>query len=488
MGNGRTTGALLIAVTLGGGALAAQSAAPPCSTTLSQLQAKVEADYAGYLLEVRGPRRAAYDSVLAGLRARASGADADGCLDLLRSYIAWFADPHLFLFQSARLDTAESRRRIAGVSTIPFDSLAFTARLRRAQRGRDPIEGIWTDGRLRVAVTADGNRRAGRFVAVVLTPDTIGWPRGAVRGRFLRIGAGRYVADLDLPNFAHRRLDADIYRNDLLRTSPGIWGREAPADALTPGQLDPIDPRRPTIRVHDGTVIVAMPSNDPAYGRVLDSLVTRNADALRNADRLILDLRGNEGGSVAPAGALIPYVITDGQAAPPLLDQAAARMLSSPDQIAYARRAFGPDTSAFVRSLVARMEAAPGRLVPLFDPAAPPKPDGLPPAITGPRRVGVVIDRGTVSAAEVVVLYAKESARVTVYGEPTAGALDYQSTSIVPIAPDERRWYLGYPTVARNEQLPAGGMRGRGIEPDVRLDLARLRDPIGWVEQDLRRR
>ena len=119
---------------------------------------------------------------------------------------------------------------------------------------------------------------------------------------------------------------------------------------------------------------------------------------------------------------------------------------------------------------------------------APPKPDGLPPAITGPRRVGVVIDRGTVSAAEVVVLYAKQSARVTVYGEPTAGAPDYQSTSIVPIAPDERRWYLGYPTVTRNEQQPAGGMRGHGIEPDVRLDLARLRDPIGWVEQDLRRR
>jgi hypothetical protein len=31
-------------------------------------------------------------------------------------------------------------------------------------------------------------------------------------------------------------------------------------------------------------------------------------------------------------------------------------------------------------------------------------------------------------------------------------------------------------------------MRGKGIAPDVRLDLARLRDPIGRVEDDLRRR
>jgi C-terminal processing protease CtpA/Prc len=134
------------------------------------------------------------------------------------------------------------------------------------------------------------------------------------------------------------------------------------------------------------------------------------------------------------------------------------------------------------------MEAAPGTLVPLFDPGTPPKDDGLPPAILGPRRVGVVIDRGTVSAAEVIALYARMSKRVTIYGEPTAGALDYQSISIVPIAPDERRWYLGYPTVTRNETLPVGGMRGKGIAPDVRMDLAHLRDPIGWVEEDLRRR
>jgi hypothetical protein len=485
----RNLGAVLgIALTLCGGSLASQPAPPSCRTTLDQLEAKVEADYAGYLLEVRGQRRTAYDSALTNLRALAAGADDAACLDLLQTYIAWFDDPHLFLFQSAKLDSVESRRRMAGVALRPFDSLAYESQLRRPDDARDPIEGIWTDGRLRVAVTPDGDPRAGRFVAMVLTADTIAWPRNAVRARFLRIGTGRYRADLDLPNFAHRRLEADIYRNDLLRTSPGIWGREAPTAELTPGQLDPVDPRRPTLRIHDGTVIVAIPSHDPAYQRVLDSLVARNAETLRTADRLIIDLRGNEGGSVSTSNALIPYVVTDGQTAPALIDQAAARMLSSPDQIAYARQAFGPDTSAFVRSLVKRMEAAPGALVPLFDPGAPPKDDGLPPAILGPRRVGVVIDRGTVSAAEVIALYARMSKRVTIYGEPTAGALDYQSISIVPIAPDERRWYLGYPTVTRNETLPVGGMRGKGIAPDVRMDLAHLRDPIGWVEDDLRRR
>ena len=39
-------------------------------------------------------------------------------------------------------------------------------------------------------------------------------------------------------------------------------------------------------------------------------------------------------------------------------------MLSSDDQIAYARRAFGSDTTAFVRGLVERLRAGPGELVP----------------------------------------------------------------------------------------------------------------------------
>lgn len=483
MGILRVVSLLLGIIVLHGPALHAQETS--CAATLSALASKVEADYAGFTLEVRDARRAQYAAMLAGLQAKAGSSSDEQCLPLLQDYVAWFADPHLFIFQSARLDSSEVRRRMNAMTVRSFDSLAFKARLRRAAP-HDPIEGIWTDGRLRVAVVPDGG--SDRYAAIVLTPDTAGWAVGAVRGRFTRIGANRYQADLSLGNFARRRLEAELYRGDLLRTSPGMWGREAPATLLIPGQLDPVDPHRPTLRMHDRTVIVAMPSSDPQYQPVLDSLVTSQADALKSADQLILDLRGNEGGSLGTIFPLVPYFVTDSQPAPAQLNQADARMLSSPDQIAYARRAFGPDTSAFVRGLLARLEASPGKLVPLLDPASPPPPDGMPPAIHGPRRVGVIVDHGTVSAAEVVLLYAMQSARVTAYGEPTAGALDYQSVSIVPIMPDERRWYLGYPTITRNERLPAGGIRGHGIEPDVRLDLAKVQDPVGWVEQDLQRR
>jgi C-terminal processing protease CtpA/Prc len=129
-------------------------------------------------------------------------------------------------------------------------------------------------------------------------------------------------------------------------------------------------------------------------------------------------------------------------------------------------------------------------LVPLDDTAVPPAPpdprDWV--VASGPRAVGVITDRGTVSAAEVVVLDALRSARTRVFGEPTAGALDYESVSIISISPREPRWDLGYGTITRSAQLPRGGMRGKGIPPQVPLDLAKIADPVAVVNAALAKR
>jgi len=162
-------------------------------------------------------------------------------------------------------------------------------------------------------------------------------------------------------------------------------------------------------------------------------------------------------------------------------------MLSSPDQIAYLERgSFGDTTTPFVRDLLARLAQSPDALVPLESPGAPKAPAARDSVIAGPRRVGVLVDRGTVSAAEVLVLDALRSERATVYGEPTAGALDYQSVQVVPFHSREPRWRLGYPVIARNAALPRDGMRGKGIAPSVRLDFGGFADPIAEVERRLK--
>ncbi len=87
------------------------------------------------------------------------------------------------------------------------------------------------------------------------------------------------------------------------------------------------------------------------------------------------------------------------------------------------------------------------------------------------------------SAAEVLVLRALRSTRAVVVGEPTSGALDYQSVQIVSLGTGYPRWGLGYPTITAHAELPRRGMRGKGIQPHVRMDWSTVADPIAEVER-----
>jgi hypothetical protein len=474
---------IILLASLCGVPAAAQGEMPSCAENLDSLTHRIELNYAGVRLEVRGERRREYDQTLERLRAEAARSRGEDCYGVLSRLTGWFADPHLFVFQSGRVDFAEVRRRAAAIPILPVDEARVRAYLARAAGSLDPIEGIWYEQGLRVAVLPDSGAAPGGFVALVLDPDSSIWPRGAVRARFRRQADGSYQTEMWTRNYARRELTGRVHKRLLLRTSPGIWGREFPVPAHHEGLLAPGDPRRPTLLLRPGTVVVSIPSHDPAYRRVLDSLVAAHVDDLATRPRLIVDLRGNEGGSSWMSDVLRPYIATATKRTTPF-DEEGAVMLSSPDQIAYARRAFGSDTSRFVRTLLQRLQASPGELVPFEEPGheSPARVDSV---ITGPRCVGVLTDGGTVSAAEVLVLVALRSERARVFGQPTAGALDYQSTNVVPFSSRERRWLLGYPTITRNTALPAGGMRGRGIPPDVPVDWEATPDPIGHVESAL---
>lgn len=449
-------------------------AAPDCPTLLAGLREKIAANYAGHVLEVRGARAAAHRDLLAALSREAAGAEGEGCRVVLQRLVDWYDDPHLFLFQSSRLDSVETRRRQATLARHPVEEGAVLVAL-AARPDADPIEGIWFEGARRMAVVPATER--GRFLAVITASDTTTLPVGAVVARIARTGPGVYRVARLANSLAETVARGTLHREGtLLRLSPGMWGKAAPLPASAHGLLDPADVHRPTLQVRDDAIIIAVPSHDPGLRPVLERLLREHAEALRSGLPLLVDLRGNEGGGSQTTAALMPFLM-DATPRPRQHEFTEALMLSSPDQIRYASRSFGPDTSAFVRRLVTEMRAHPGELVPLFDPAERPELAAEVVPVEGPRAVAVLIDRGTVSAAEVTVLEVQRSRRAVVIGEPTAGALDYQNTSIVPIIEGERRWYLGYPTITAHGELPEHGIRGRGIAPDVAVDWSRVDDP-----------
>lgn len=464
---------------------------PSCDSLLTGLSNKAEADYAGFKLEYQGARLSAYRASLDRLHRRARSTEGAACYRVLADYTDAFDDPHIFLFQNTYRDTAQIELAIKArrPQRLQISESDLRTRLAGGKTKADPLEGIWTDGTLRVAVVpADSGGRSG-LAAVVLTSDTVLWHVGEVRARFFRRAGGGYEGWLAEGNLAERQVRPALYKRHLLRFNAGMWSREFPVPPRDSGLVSLGDPHRSTLTWRGATPVISIPSHDPGTREYLNQIVAANAATLRGAPRLIIDLRGNEGGSSWVTDTLLPVIV--GPLRPgAVLPHQDGLILSSPDQIRYVQRQWRNFYSDSLKAahLAERMAAHPGELVFIEDSAdrarstAPEQPPHSEEA--GPR-IGVMIDRGTVSASEVTVQELMWYARVTVYGLPTAGALDYQSTSIVPIGDPARRWYFGYPTLTANAKLPAGGMRGKGIAPDVQVDWDKVADPIGYVDNAL---
>lgn len=473
---------LLVLLTLGAsapGLAMAQSAACPCLTDFDDLVAKVETNYLGFHMEPPADP-AAYAARKAAFRARAEVATGDDCVWLLQEWVAGFQDGHLFIVDGHR-PTAEQTTALATErAATRRDPVAVETWLRANRERLDPLEGIWYDRGYRVAIIRDSAEIGRDFVAVMLTADSATWEPGMIRAEFARTSDGGYRVRHYLRDHGLRRGPAYIYRNQILRMAPQAWGRLWPQPAHEVGTLDADNPRAPTLlRRADGTLLLSIPSFDPGYRGALAQLLTEHAEALAAADLLVVDIRGNEGGSSGTAAPLLPFVFTD-SVRPSLRPQGSPMAVSTEvTRRFFARLLEQTGRAQAWQEAMRRLEASPGQVVALMDPSPdlPPRPAVV---HAGPARVAILMDRGSVSAAEAFVLLARRYTRVTTFGQATGGSIDYQTVQLVRLACAGRGLLLGIPMIGASHLLPQGGLRETGIPPEVAIEAGDP-DPVAWI-------
>lgn len=472
------------------------SAEAPCTCVdlFDALAAKVVENYAGYHLEVRGTgREDAYRRFQSDAR-REAGAAEPGleCLALLQDYVAWFGDGHLFVGGRPPIPTAADSARLRDAAPrVDREESEVLRYLDSAVSALDPVEGVWVDATgLRIAIVRESAGEADdRFVAVVLASPSDLWKPGDVKAELTALPDGSY--DVILYDDARARTRPHVFARGhagggrlqrgglLLHMAPSTWGKLHPVAAGLEGRIDPLDPRAPTARLADAeTVVFHVPSHAPTHAARLRALVEQYRGALARASTLIIDLRGNEGGSTFVTNPLMPLLVTEEKRAARYLTEGASAVLASADNVAHFEQ-----TSWAPPGLVGRLrEAEPGSLVAFEDEVASstgaeqaPAPADVP--SVHPPNVAILTDEMTVSAAEAFVLKAMRNGKVTLFGQPTGGSIDYQTVNIVRFGCPEAGLYLGYPTIVGSDRLPEGGTRATGIAPDVLLDPADP-DPI----------
>jgi hypothetical protein len=465
---------------------AAAPAACGCAEEFASLVNKVESDYIGFHLRLPTLDRRRYEASKAAIRRAAAAASDEDCFQALRPYVAQFHDPHLFLSEQPELSAEAKARLAAAAETLPWTEESVRAYLDHNAGHLDPVEGIWYSDTSRFGIVRERQSPRRDFVAVLLSGGGDGWKPGQVKAELTRRADGSFDVRYLYGDRSLHHLEGTIYKGLLLRMAPAMWGKAYPVRAADAGLLDPQNPRNPTIKpLPQGAWVISMPSHDGPYREPLERLIAGHLEPLRAAPLIIVDLRGNEGGSAQTSDPLAPFY-RSAKTQRRRAWSGREAVVSSPDQISYFQslvRNMTPGSAWEKRflALVARMQREPGKVLATDVWGNPPEPPPPPaPAYARPEHFVLLIDRGTVSAAEAFVLAAWQSDRVTLFGEPSGGSIDYQSVSIVPLACRRHGLRLGYPTIAGSEHLPAGGFNADGIPPDVRIGPA-VADPIQFI-------
>ena len=222
----------------------------------------------------------------------------------------------------------------------------------------------------------------------------------------------------------------------------------------------------------DGTCVVCITQLDDLSAA---ALIVENADAVRAARRVVLDVRACSGGVESMAYPLLNLMFDTETSLRELLGPEQVLTLYTPnncdrraEQISQLRLLMadqqhdpGDDTLSWLDEnldVVNRMRGK-GMVAETADAdelAIAAGPEG--------QRVLVLTDTATADAAEWLVRVAKKSPRATVVGRPTRGNLDYSNPVTITF---EDRFVFTYPMSKTVAAAQGRGIRGIGLEPDV---------------------
>jgi len=230
------------------------------------------------------------------------------------------------------------------------------------------------------------------------------------------------------------------------------------------------------VRLDSQTLVIHMPYFEQSYVAFYDSLVKANAEALQQVSTLILDIRNNPGGSLRCLAPLMPYVCTGS------MEGANVDLLCSADVIADAQRELAASVRlgdtvriGWQRRYVDSLVRHQGHF-------------WLHPGVEEPctavansiNEVAILMDHGTRSAAELAVLYLRQSAKVRLFGEASGGAVDY--SDLLSYDLPQSHFKLWVASSKREQPAWEPAYDATGIRPYVEIPDTET-DWIGFVRK-----
>lgn len=436
---------------------------------------KIEQNYAGFGDKVVESNREDYTVHTKLMLDRAKSIeDPYACASLIRKWLTYFKDGHIQLNHDrpdfSRLSDAEIRAKFASAQTIN----KWTEKKIKKYLDKNslhPIEGIWENGTgsYRTAIIQSSDPDSGiDFIGVVLKADSVYWMPGQIKVEIEQTAQG-LMSEYYYRDHNPVRLPVRLYGDEVVEFE-GIsqWEKQYPKP-INEAKIE-VDPNyfsknnQPTTpsfqRIDNQTTLLTLPSFGDQHAYIIDSLMNKHFSEITTSENLIIDLRGNRGGSDFCYAPIIPILYTH-----PIFTDGVSIYASEDNirswEVLLEDPKFSPAIKVRIRELVNKMKSnlngyveVPGEEV-IHDTV-----------YTNPQKIGIIVDKSCSSSTEQFILAAKQSSKVTIFGESTAGILDYANMRSIDMKGIPYK--LFYPT-SRSNRLPKNPLDQVGISPDFVL-------------------
>lgn len=236
---------------------------------------------------------------------------------------------------------------------------------------------------------------------------------------------------------------------------------------------------RTSIRILDhNTTLIRLPSFEWNEKKTIDSVLKTYKNEITQRTNLILDIRGNSGGTDYAFSELMPFIYSD----PIFIKPDEYRSTEENIRILESNlkeKDISVAAKEFLSHLTQLMKQHPNEFV---------NPSGkaifeikLDSVYKSPSKVAILIDRNTASSAESFLLMAMQSKKVTVYGENSAGMLDYNNTQFFDVPCRDLNLVI---PIGRSKRLPDQPIDNIGITPEIPLN-EKVSDKIKFIIDQL---
>ena len=456
-----------------------------CAAAFDFAKKKVEANYAGMIDKVTPSNRSYYNSFSDSVRSLSlepQNQQQTECAKVLSIWLAFFKDGHLGLnFNSVSTSGNKDSIRMlfAGTPKAIYTAESFHQYLLKNKSKLKPLEGIWRNeaGNYTVGIWHDDNK----YTGFILKADSVYWLPGQIKMEISEdkdsVKSNFYMRDHSM-QLANVNID-DLDNGHIEIEKVGGWYKLDEAGNMIYKNYYPNSSIVNFKRLSTSTNLLTIKSFDGNFRRTIDSIVTANDQLIQSTGNLIIDVRGNGGGSDISYYPIRKYLFTNPYT------RYKTEIYCTNDNIQKFRdlasdKNYSPQEQEEFKKMVASMEQ---HLNEYWSSSPLTFSSDTLEVLVKPKKIGVIIDGFCGSTTEQFLLDpVSNSKKTTIYGTHSGGVLDYANLTSFSIPGTT----LGvhYPT-SRSKRIDLGkGIDNKGIQPHVQLDNT-VGDWIKYVQKDL---